>query len=66
MLQSYPCITHHQADAACTLAIRPHSWTLDTALGAAEVLDLDPLTKYRTVVTRKLRTKTAATGTGGR
>ena len=58
-----PLLLLLQADAACTVVVRPHSWTLDTALGAAEVLDLDPLTKYRTVVTRKLRkTSTAYIG----
>ena len=50
-----------QIDAASTLHVRPHSWTLSLAMGAVQVLDLDPLTKYRTVVTRKTRARWSAT-----
>jgi len=48
-------------DAASTFLLRPFSWSVTMALGALEVLDLDPLTKYRTVVTRKIRRRAAPT-----
>ena len=40
-------------DASCRADLRPHSWTVDLAVGAVEVFDLDPATEFRTVVTRK-------------
>jgi len=45
-------------DASCRADIRPHSWTVDLAVGAVEVFDLDPATEFRTVVTRKSLPKT--------
>jgi hypothetical protein len=53
-------IARLMVDAAATLHVRPHSWRLGLAMGALEVLDLDPLTKYRTVVTRKTRARWSA------
>ncbi len=53
-------IARLMVDAAATLHARPHSWRLGLAMGALEVLDLDPLTKYRTVVTRKTRARWSA------
>lgn len=55
-----PLLLLLQVDAASTCFIRPHSWSLSMAMGALEVLDLDPYTKYRTVVTRKKRRRALA------
>lgn len=41
------------------LVRRPHSWSLDAALGALEVFDLDPQAQHRTVATTR---RTAAAG----
>ena len=53
-------------DTTATFVMRPHSWTLDMALGALEVFDLDPQTEYRTVVTRKARSRPSNTQASAR